>query len=64
MHWTIPNWNLLAHSEMKRHGKVFFQICVLIFFLTTYSQEDIEYIFHQFAHQLSLIELKFNSIES
>ncbi len=31
-----------------------------MFFPTTYSQEDIEYIFHQFAYQLSLIEFEFN----
>jgi len=29
-----------------------------------YSQEDFEYIFHQFASHLSLIKFEFNFIES
>jgi hypothetical protein len=43
--------------------KTSFQICVLIFFPTTYSQKNTKYIFHQFAYQLSLIEFEINSNE-
>jgi DMSO/TMAO reductase YedYZ molybdopterin-dependent catalytic subunit len=46
----------LTHSQLKMHGKVSFPI--------TYSQEDFEYIFHQFASHFSLIEFEFNIIES
>jgi hypothetical protein len=49
---------------MEKDGNASFQIRKLInFFPTPYSQEDIEYLFHQFASHLPLIEFEFYSIE-
>ncbi len=46
----------LDHSQVKRHENASFHICVFLkFFLPTpYSQEDIQYIHHQFAYHFSL----------
>jgi len=47
----------LAHSQVKRHEKMSFQIYGF-FFPTPYSQIDFEYVFNKFACHLSSIELK------
>jgi hypothetical protein len=45
----------LAHSQVKRHGKVFFQVYVFfeVFFSTPYSQANYQYLIHQFASHFS-----------
>jgi hypothetical protein len=48
---------------MEKDGKVSLFIVLKSFFPTPHSQEDFEYLFHQFASHLPSIEFGFYSIE-